>query len=197
MLKKNNKGSLIVISSPSGAGKTTITKKLVSAKKNIVLSISVTTRKPRINEVNKKDYFFVSKKKFNELIKKNSFLEYAKVFDNYYGTLKKNVLRNIKQNKTTILDIDWQGARQIKKKLAKYTNTIFILPPSIKELKNRLLKREKNYQFIKKRMSKAKKEIMHWKEYDYVVVNDNLTKCLNTIRSIIKSLNNKPINLKL
>lgn len=197
MLKKNNKGSLIVISSPSGAGKTTITKKLVSAKKNIVLSISVTTRKPRINEVNKKDYFFVSKKKFNELIKKNSFLEYAKVFDNYYGTLKKNILINIKQNKITILDIDWQGARQIKKKLAKYTSTIFILPPSIKELKNRLLKREKNYQFIKKRMSKAKKEIMHWKEYDYVVVNDNLTKCLNTIRSIIKSLNNKPINLKL
>lgn len=197
MLKKNNKGSLIVISSPSGAGKTTITKKLVSAKKNIVLSISVTTRKPRINEVNKKDYFFVSKKKFIELIEKNSFLEYAKVFDNYYGTLKKNILINIKQNKITILDIDWQGARQIKKKLAKYTSTIFILPPSIKELKNRLLKREKNYQFIKKRMSKAKKEIMHWKEYDYVVVNDNLTKCLNTIRSIIKSLNNKPINLKL
>ena len=197
MLKKNNKGSLIVISSPSGAGKTTITKKLVAAKKNIVLSISVTTRKPRINEVDKKDYFFVTKKKFNELIKKNSFLEYAKVFDNYYGTLKKNILKNIKQNKITILDIDWQGARQIKKKLAKYTNTIFILPPSIKELKNRLLKREKNYQFIKKRMSKAKKEIMHWKEYDYVVVNDNLTKCLNVIRSIIKSLNNKPTNLKL
>ena len=197
MLKKNNKGSLIVISSPSGAGKTTITKKLLSTKKNIVLSISVTTRKPRINEVNKKDYFFVSKKKFNELIKKKSFLEYAKVFDNYYGTLKKNILNNIKQNKITILDIDWQGARQIKKKLAKYTSTIFILPPSIKELKNRLLKREKNYHFIKKRMSKAKKEIMHWKEYDYVVVNDNLTKCLNTIRSIIKSLNNKPINLKL
>lgn len=197
MLKKNNKGTLIVISSPSGAGKTTITKKLVSPKKNIVLSVSVTTRRPRINEINKKDYIFVSKKKFNQLIKKKSFLEYAKVFDNYYGTLKKNVLRNIKQNKTTILDIDWQGARQIKKKLAKYTFTIFILPPSIKELKNRLLKRESNYAFIKKRMSKAKKEIMHWKEYDYVVVNNDLTKCLNTIRSIIKSLNNKPINLKL
>ena len=197
MLKKNNKGSLVVISSPSGAGKTTITKKLVSEKKNIVLSVSVTTRKPRSNEVNKKDYIFVSKKKFKELIKKKSFLEYAKVFDNYYGTLKKNILTNIKQNKTTILDIDWQGARQVKKKLAKYTNTIFILPPSIKELKNRLLKREQNYQFIKKRMSKAKKEIMHWKEYDYVVINDNLTKCLDTIRSIIKSLNNKPVNLKL
>lgn len=197
MLKKNNKGSLIVISSPSGAGKTTITKKLVSTKKNIVLSVSVTTRKPRINEINKKDYFFVSKKKFKELIKKKSFLEYARVFDNYYGTLKKNILTNIKQNKTTLLDIDWQGARQIKKKLAKYTVTIFILPPSIKELKNRLLKRESNYQFIKKRMSKAKKEIMHWQEYDYVVVNNNLKKCLKTIKLIIKSLSNKPVNLKL
>jgi len=197
LLKKNNKGSLIVISSPSGAGKTTITKKLVSTKKNIVLSVSVTTRKPRINEINKKDYFFVSKKKFKELIKKKSFLEYARVFDNYYGTLKKNILTNIKQNKTTLLDIDWQGARQIKKKLAKYTVTIFILPPSIKELKNRLLKRESNYQFIKKRMSKAKKEIMHWQEYDYVVVNNNLKKCLKTIKLIIKSLSNKPVNLKL
>lgn len=197
MLKINNKGSLIVISSPSGAGKTTITKKLVSEKKNIVLSVSVTTRKPRVNEVNKKDYIFVSKNKFKELIKKKSFLEYAKVFDNYYGTLKKNILNNIKYNKTTILDIDWQGARQIKKKLTKYTSTIFILPPSIKELKKRLQKRESNYQFIKKRMSKAKKEIMHWKEYDYVVVNDDLKNCLNTIRLIIKSLNNKPINLKL
>ena len=196
LLKKVNKGKLIIISSPSGAGKTTITKKLVASDKKNKLSVSVTTRKPRLGEINNKDYVFVTKKKFQQFIKNKSFLEYAKVFDNYYGTLKRDIFKNIKK-KNIILDIDWQGARQIKKKLPKYTVTIFILPPSIKELKNRLLKREKNYQFIKKRMSKAKKEIMHWKEYDYVVVNNNLNKCLNEIKLIINSLYKKPENFYL
>ena len=135
MLKKNNRGRLIVISSPSGAGKTTITKKLVSKKKNIELSVSITTRKSRPNEVENKDYTFVNKDTFQKLIKNKSFLEYAKVFGNYYGTLKKNINRKIRQNKKIILDIDWQGARQIKKQLPQATITIFILPPSLKELK--------------------------------------------------------------
>ena len=197
MLKKNNRGRLIVISSPSGAGKTTITKKLVSKKKNIELSVSITTRKPRPNEVANKDYTFVNKETFQKLIKNKSFLEYAKVFGNYYGTLKKNINRKIRQNKKIILDIDWQGARQIKKQLPKTTTTIFILPPSLEELKKRLTKRESNKEFIKLRMSKAKKEITHWKEYDYVVVNKNLNKCIKEIVSIIYSLDKKPENFKI
>ena len=192
MLKKNNRGRLIVISSPSGAGKTTITKNLISKKKNIELSVSITTRKPRPNEIANKDYTFVNKETFQKLIKKKSFLEHAKVFGNYYGTLKKNINRKIKQNKKIILDIDWQGARQIKKHLPKSTTTIFILPPSLKELKKRLTKRESSKDFIKLRMSKAKKEITHWKEYDYVVVNDNLNKCVNEIKKILHSIDKQP-----
>ena len=192
MLKK--KGKLIIISSPSGAGKTTITKKLVSLKKNIELSVSVTTRKPRANEINNKDYIFVDLKTFKNFLKKKSFIEHAKVFGNYYGTLKKNIKSKIKENKKIILDIDWQGARQIKKKLPKDIITIFILPPSLQELKKRLSKRERNLKFINLRMSKAKKEITHWKEYDYVVVNNDLNKCVNEIKKIIYFNDFKPLN---
>ena len=196
MLKKKIKGKLIVISSPSGAGKTTITKNLVSKKKNIELSVSLTTRSPRPNEVANKDYIFINRKTFKKLVAKKSFLEHAKVFGNYYGTLKKKINNKIRQNKTIILDIDWQGARLIKKQLPKITTTIFILPPSLKELKKRLTKRESNPKFINLRMSKAKKEITHWKEYDYVVVNDNLKKCISEIKSILNLLNRKPQYLK-
>jgi len=192
LLKKKIKGKLIVISSPSGAGKTTITKSLVSKKKNIELSVSLTTRSPRPNEVANKDYTFINIKTFKKLVAKKSFLEHAKVFGNYYGTLKKKINNKIRQNKTIILDIDWQGARLIKKQLPKITTTIFILPPSLKELKKRLTKRESNTNFINLRMSKAKKEITHWKEYDYVVVNDNLKRCISEIKSILNLLDKKP-----
>ena len=196
MLKKKIKGKLIVISSPSGAGKTTITKNLVSKKKNIELSVSLTTRSPRPNEVANKDYIFINRKTFKKLVAKKSFLEHAKVFGNYYGTLKKKINNKIRQNKTIILDIDWQGARLIKKKLPKITTTIFILPPSLQELKKRLTIRETNKKFINLRMSKAKKEIIHWKEYDFVVVNDNLKRCISEIKSILKLLDRKPQYLK-
>ena len=196
MLKKKIKGKLIVISSPSGAGKTTITKNLVSKKKNIELSVSLTTRSPRPNEIENKDYIFVNIKTFKKLVAKKSFLEYAKVFGNYYGTLKKKINNKIRQNKTIILDIDWQGARLIKKQLPKITTTIFILPPSLQELKKRLTIRETNKKFINLRMSKAKKEIIHWKEYDFVVVNDNLKRCISEIKSILKLLDRKPQYLK-
>jgi guanylate kinase len=196
LLKKKIKGKLIVISSPSGAGKTTITKSLASKKKNIELSVSLTTRSPRPNEIANKDYTFVNIKTFKKLVAKQSFLEHAKVFGNYYGTLKKKINDKIRQNKTIILDIDWQGARLIKKQLPKITTTIFILPPSLKELKKRLTKRESNAKFINLRMSKAKKEITHWKEYDYVVVNDNLKKCISEIKSILNLMNRKPQYLK-
>lgn len=197
MLKLKNYGSLVVISSPSGAGKTTITKKLISKKKNIELSVSLTTRNPRKNEKNNIDYKFISNSDFKRKISKKFFLEYAKVFDNYYGTLKKNILNKLKSNKTIILDIDWQGARQIKKKLPFVTTSIFVLPPSLAELNKRLLKREKNISFVKKRMAKAKKEIMHWNEYDYVVVNDDLKKCLKKIQIILDTIKTKPSNFRL
>jgi guanylate kinase len=196
LLKKKIKGKLIVISSPSGAGKTTITKSLASKKKNIELSVSLTTRSPRPNEIANKDYTFVNIKTFKKLVAKKSFLEHAKVFGNYYGTLKKKINNKIRKNKTIILDIDWQGARLIKKQLPKITTTIFILPPSLKELKKRLTKRESNTKFISLRMSKAKKEITHWKEYDYVVVNDNLKKCISEIKTILNILDKKPKYLK-
>lgn len=192
MLKLKTKGILIVISSPSGAGKTTITKHLVNKIRNIKLSVSLTTRKPRSGEVNGIDYKFVSLKDFKEKVKKKLFLEHAKVFDNYYGTLKSQIIIDLKKGKNILFDIDWQGARQIKKKFTKDLISIFILPPSLDELKRRLSKRERSKSFIKKRMSKAKREIMHWSEYDYAVVNDNLKSCISKIQNIINSHVLKP-----
>ena len=192
MLKVKKKGVLIVISSPSGAGKTTIAKKLTSKKSNIELSVSLTTRKPRVGEVNGVDYKFVSPNYFKQQIKQNAFLESAKVFDNFYGTLKRQITSKLSKGKNILLDIDWQGARQVKKKLPNDTVTIFILPPSLKELEKRLKKRERSISFVKKRMSKAKQEIMHWSEYDYAVVNKDLNKCLSKIKSILQIDNSKP-----
>ena len=191
MLKLNNKGRLIVISSPSGAGKTTIVKKL--ANKNLLtsLSVSLTTRNPRPNEVDGVDYKFISKNLFKKKIKKNLFLEHAKVFDNFYGTIKSDITKKLDKGKNVLLDIDWQGARQVKKKLPLDTITIFILPPSLKELEKRLKKRGENISFVKKRMRGAKAEIKHWKEYDYVLINDNLQSCIARIKNILITENLK------
>jgi len=185
LLTKKKKGLIIVLSSPSGAGKTTLAKKLVSAHSNTKLSVSLTTRSPRNTEVDQIDYQFVNLNSFKKKIKKKLFLEYAKVFDNYYGTLKTQVLKKIKNGQNVLLDIDWQGARQVKKLMPHDVLSIFILPPSIKELENRLKKRKHESNFVKKRMSKAKQEIMHWNEYDYAIVNDDLNKCLIKIKQII------------
>ena len=176
---------MIVISSPSGAGKTTIAKKLVSKKLNIELSVSLTTRKPRSNEINKEDYHFVSKKFFQTKIKQKHFLEHAKVFDNFYGTSQKEITKKLSKGINILLDIDWQGARQVRKKMPTDTVSIFILPPSLKVLKQRLMKRESSLAFVNKRMSKAKKEIAHWNEYDYAVVNKDLKQCLKEIKKIL------------
>lgn len=192
MLKEKHKGVLVVISSPSGAGKTTITKKLVSKKLNIELSISLTTREPRKHEVNAIDYHFVSKDFFKKKIKQNSFLEHAKVFDNYYGTIKKNITDKLNKGINILLDIDWQGARQVRKKMPDDVLSIFILPPSLKELKKRLEKRENNISFVNKRMSKAKKEIAHWREYDYAIINKDLKKCIKEIKIIVNADKNRP-----
>ena len=150
MLKVKKKGVLIVISSPSGAGKTTIAKKLTSKKSNIELSVSLTTRKPRVGEVNGVDYKFVSPNYFKQQIKQNAFLESAKVFDNFYGTLKQQITSKLNKGKNILLDIDWQGARQVKKKLPNDTVTIFILAPTLKELEKRLKKRERSIVFVNK-----------------------------------------------
>ena len=184
------KGGIYILSSPSGAGKTTLVKK-ISRNKKFTISISHTTRLPRQNEKNGKDYFFVSKNYFKKLIKKNEFLEHAKVFDNYYGSSKEIVINKLQQGKNIIFDIDWQGTRQIKNKKLNYKLlTIFILPPSKNELLKRLIKREKkNMKTVKKRMKGFKKDLSKWKEYDYVVINDDLKKCYQKIMYVIKNKN--------
>tara|TARA_B100000989_G_scaffold284193_1_gene250765 strand:+ start:247 stop:873 length:627 start_codon:yes stop_codon:yes gene_type:complete len=186
------KGGIYILSSPSGAGKTTLVKK-ISKNKNFSVSISHTTRFPRPNEKNGKDYFFTSKNNFKKLIKKGEFLEHAKVFNNYYGSSKKYVIENLEAGKNVIFDIDWQGTRQIRnKKLNFKLLTIYILPPSKKELINRLIKREKkNMKTVKKRMKEFKKDLSKWKEYDFIVINDNLKKCYDKIMQVIKNKNKK------
>ena len=184
MEKIKKEGVLLVISSPSGTGKTTICKKLVEYDKNIHLSVSVTTRKKRINEVEGIDYYFRSKKDFLNLKSQNSFIENAFVFENYYGTLKSEVLEKLENGIDVLIDIDWQGTRQITQAMKGNLIKIFLLPPSIDELKKRLSKRNSDsIKEINFRMSKALKEIKHFDEYDYVLVNDNLD---NTFQKIIK-----------
>ena len=184
-LKKD--GVMIILSSPSGAGKTTLVKKL-SKINNFKISISYTTRIPRINEINGKDYYFVSQNEFESLIKNNELLEYAKVFNNYYGSSKKKVYDLLDKGNNVLFDIDWQGTNQIKNIKFNYELlTIFILPPSKKILLNRLSERENNHKkIIKERMSKFEQDVLHWREYDYVVINDNLDMCYNEILNVIK-----------
>lgn len=182
-------GMMIVLSSPSGAGKTTLTRMLSEKNDNFIISISHTTRASRHNEVNGKDYFFVDKKEFQELIKNNCFIEHATVFNNLYGTMKEPVIKDLSKGKNVLFDIDWQGAEQIKKKKLDFKLiTLFILPPSTKELKERLHNREKRDDvMIDERMSQFKNDILHWKDYDYVVINNELSDCYNQIQKIILS----------
>ena len=182
------KGMMFVLSSPSGAGKTTLTKKLSEHNKEFEISISYTTRKPRPNEIDGKDYHFVNKEQFNKLIKENSFYEYANILDNYYGTLKQKVIELLAEGKDVLFDIDWQGTQQLKKIKDLSIVTIFILPPNVKTLKERLFNRHKDQEkLIEKRMNKFNEEVSHWDEYNYVVINDNLEICYNKIIKIITS----------
>jgi|TARA_B100001540_G_C15810391_1_gene644246 guanylate kinase len=184
----NTPGMMIIISSPSGAGKTTIVK-LLSEKFNYRISISHTTRKPRIDELDAKDYFFISKLEFNNLIKKKYFIEHAQVFENLYGTSKDQVISNLKKGKNILFDIDWQGAKQIRNKNFKYKLlTFFILPPSKKELLNRLYKRESNNsEIVMQRMKNFKEDVLHWEDYDFVVINDNVERCYKEIYTQIEN----------
>ena len=190
------KGMMFVLSSPSGAGKTTLAKKIAEHNTNFRISISHTTRKARHNEINGKDYHFVSREEFNSLVKKNNFFEYANIFDNYYGTLKKTVLKLSSQGKDVLFDIDWQGTQQLKQIKNLLLVTIFILPPNLQVLKKRLLSRHQGQEkSIEKRMNKFNEELSHWDEYNYVVINDDLNICYNKILDIITS-EKKGITLK-
>ena len=183
-----NEGMIVILSSPSGAGKTTLARK-ISQENNYYISISHTTRKPRANEVNGKDYFFVRTEEFEKLIKNKKFLEYAKVFNNYYGSLKETIINQLNEGQNVIFDIDWQGTEQIKEKNLKYKIvTIFILPPSKKELFQRLLNRDqKDKKIANERMKQFNDDVKHWKNYDFVVINDNLENCYNKIKKYISS----------
>ena len=182
------KGMMFVLSSPSGTGKTTLTKKLAERNTNFAISISHTTRKPRLNEINGKDYYFVNKEEFNDLIKRDDFFEYANIFDNNYGTLKKPVIELLAQGKDVLFDIDWQGTKQLKKIENLSLVTFFVLPPNIKILKERLLNRHNGQEkLVEQRMKKFNEEVSHWNEYNYVVVNDDLDKCYAKISNIIMS----------
>ena len=184
----NKDGIILVLSSPSGAGKTTLVK-LLSKNRDFHISISHTTRKPRINEIQDEDYHFVDNDKFKNLIKKDEFLEYAKVFNHFYGTTKTPVINNLKNGKNVIFDIDWQGTEQIKNKKLEYKLiTFLVLPPSKKVLFDRLSNRDMKDKLIaEERMKVFSKDIQHWKNYDYVVINDNLQDCFNQICNLIDS----------
>jgi len=195
---------IIIISSPSGAGKTTICKYLIKKLNNVDLSVSYTTRNKRNNEINGKDYFFISKEKFKILKNKNFFIETAKIFNNYYASPYTNINFSSKKNKHILFDIDWQGARNLRKKFNK--NRIldfFILPPNITELKNRLIKRGRdNSKEIQLRLSLAMREIKHYKEYKYILINENVQQTVNNIIKIINynlliDKNQKLLNKKL
>tara|TARA_Y100001970_G_scaffold291801_1_gene430386 strand:+ start:1429 stop:2058 length:630 start_codon:yes stop_codon:yes gene_type:complete len=181
-------GIMVVLSSPSGAGKTTLVKK-ISNQKGYKVSISHTTRKPRTNEINGKDYIFIGKEEFSKLIDNNEFLEYAEVFKNLYGSSKEEVLQNLKEGKRVIFDIDWQGTDQIKKNNPGFQLiTFFILPPSKEELFERLLNRDmKDRSIALERMKQFKKDVLHWKDYDFTVINDDLQKCYDQILDLLNS----------
>jgi len=185
-LNTDRRGMMIVLSSPSGAGKTSLSRKLLEKNKNLFLSISFTTRPPRPLEVNESDYFFVSDEKFIDMLNKDEFLEHAKVFDFYYGTPKKPVMNALKNGKDILFDIDWQGTQQLMNSVQDDLVKIFVLPPSAKELEKRLLKRNQDTdETVKKRMSKASDEISHYAEYDYIIINEDFDESLKKINSIL------------
>jgi guanylate kinase len=183
---------MLVLSSPSGAGKTSLCKKIVSSDKDIILSVSSTTRPKRKSEIEGKDYFFYSEREFIKQKEKNVFIETAKVFDFYYGTPKEFVEKNLNEGKDILFDIDWQGTQKLSDYSRSDLVSIFILPPSTNELKKRLKKRaEDSDEIVENRMSKARSEISHWIEYDYVLINEDIDECLKKILVIIQAERSK------
>ena len=191
----NGENIMVILSSPSGVGKTTLTKKLQQKYQNFKISISHTTRPPRSNEIDGVDYNFVSKEQFEELIKKKEFYEYAKIFENYYGTLKISVDQNIKKN-DILFDIDWQGTKQLTGFKNLNIIKIYLITSSKSELKKRLLKRDQNTkEEVEKRFNSFDEDIKHWNDYDYILINKNLEACFKQVEQII--LNHKKRNFNL
>ena len=187
-MPSENDGIMVILSSPSGAGKTTLIK-LLSEQENFKISISHTTRQPRPNETPNKDYFFINDDEFKRLINNQEFLEYAKVFNNYYGTSRTPVIDKLNKGKNVLFDIDWQGADQIKNKNLDYKLiSFFILPPSREILFERLSNRDmKDKLIVEERMKQFERDVLHWINYDYVVINDNLDECYSKIRKLINA----------
>ena len=187
-MPSENDGIMIVLSSPSGAGKTTLVK-MLSKMDNYEISISHTTRQPRLNEENNKDYYFVNEDEFKRLINNQEFLEYAKVFNNFYGTTRTPVIDRLNKGKNVLFDIDWQGADQIKNKKLDYKLiTFFILPPSKEVLFERLSNRDmKDKLIVEERMKQFGRDVLHWINYDYVVINDDLKNCYSKITNLINA----------
>jgi len=185
-LKSQRRGLMIVLSSPSGAGKTTLTRQMLSENPNMTMSVSATTRRPRPGETDGTDYYFVSKDQFSAMIDEEEFLEHAKVFDNYYGTPRGPVEEALDQGKDVVFDIDWQGAQQLTQAAQDDLVKIFILPPGMQELEKRLRSRAQDSdEVIAKRMSKSEAEISHWAEYDYVIVNDDVDMAMAELTAIV------------
>ncbi|WP_047759196.1 MAG: guanylate kinase [Wolbachia endosymbiont of Armadillidium vulgare] len=193
-----NEGILLILSSPSGAGKTTISEKLLEQSTNLVMSVSMTTRKPRSGEINGKDYFFVTEEKFHELCKAGQMLEYAKVFENFYGIPRDFIEQNLSSGINVLLNIDWQGAFYLFKTLREKVVSVFILPPSMEELRLRLQRRNSDdASEIERRLAEAQKEISKRGKYDYVIINNDINKSVEEISSILnkerlKKLKEKP-----
>jgi|TARA_B110000211_G_scaffold191970_1_gene219058 guanylate kinase len=190
-MTSSNGGVMLILSSPSGAGKTTLTKKIQQKYQNFKISVSHTTRKPRPNEVEGIDYFFVNHEEFKKKISNNEFYEYAKIFDNYYGTSRNSVNELLKNNNNVLFDIDWQGTQQLSKFKTLKLIKIFLLPPDKKELENRLIQRNQdNTDIIFKRLKAYDSDTHHWSDYDHVIINDNLENCFSQIEKIILPIKN-------
>lgn len=186
VFRGRRRGLMLVLSSPSGAGKTTLSKRLISLNPDLVLSISATTRAPRPGEVEGQDYYFLTRKEFEEKIEAGEFYEWAKVFDHYYGTPKAPIEEALDEGRDVVFDIDWQGARSLAKEAPDDVVRVFILPPSLALLRDRLKKRKQDSDdIIKSRMDRAKSEIEHWNEYDYVVLNDDFSRALEKLSEIL------------
>jgi guanylate kinase len=180
------RGLMLVLSSPSGAGKTTLSRKLLEEDKNVMLSVSVTTRKIRPGEKDGRDYHFIKRREFDALVEENKLLEWAEVFDNYYGTPTKPVMDALAGGRDVLFDIDWQGTQQLQKKVPTDLVSVFVLPPSIPELQRRLHTRaQDDYDTIVRRMAKAGDEMSHWNEYNYVVINRDLTQAFADVTAIL------------
>ena len=190
----SNGSIMVILSSPSGAGKTTLTKKIQQKYQNCKISVSHTTRKPRSNEIVGIDYFFISHEEFEKKIINNEFYEYAKIFDNFYGTSRDSVNVLLKNNNNILFDIDWQGTQQLSKFKELKLIKIFLLPPDKKELKNRLIQRNQdNIDIISRRLKAYDNDICHWSDYDHIIINDNLEHCFSQIEKIIISEENNSI----